>query len=262
MLELDIPTIIFEIANFLILSVLLYHFLFKPVMLKVQIRADEKARLLQEIDESNREAARLREEWETRLANIEEDIADIIARAQKKLEEERRNILQSVEIEAERILNGAQAESLQMRQRALAEFQDDLLNAVMETSARLIGQAVPQELHDTFVQQLNDRIWELGRSDEVRRVESIRRSLGRRTPTVVDVTSAQPLSPDQQKLLIRTLSALADRGVHLELKTDPALAAGLHIRLGDVIIENSISAQLAELREVVANALEERVSDG
>jgi len=61
MLELDIPTIIFEIANFLILSVLLYHFLFKPVMLKVQIRADEKARLLQEIDESNLEASRLRE---------------------------------------------------------------------------------------------------------------------------------------------------------------------------------------------------------
>ena len=261
MLELDIPTIIFEIFNFLILSVLLYHFLFKPVLRKVQIRADEKERLLLEVEDNNREAARLREEWETRLANVEEDIAGIVARAQKKLEEERREILQSVEIEAERILSGVQTEALQMRKRAIVDFQDDLINAVVESSAELIGQAAPQELHDALVQQLNDRIWKLGRSDEVSRVESIRRSLDRRTPTV-EVTSAQPLSPDQQIILMRTLSALADHDVHLELKTDPALAAGLIIRLGDVIVENSIRGQLAELREVVTKTFEEQVSDG
>jgi F0F1-type ATP synthase delta subunit len=108
------------------------------------------------------------------------------------------------------------------------------------------------------VQQLSDRIWELGRS-EMERVETFRRSLGDRTPTAY-VTTARPLSPEQQGLLARTFTALADRHVNLELKTDPALAAGIRVRLGDTIVDHSIAGQLADLRESVSTALKERMA--
>ncbi|HEC33912.1 MAG TPA: hypothetical protein ENI37_04275, partial [Chloroflexi bacterium] len=61
-------------------------------------------------------------------------------------------------------------------------------------------------VHDSLVQQLSDRIWELGRS-EMERVETFRRSLGDRAPTAY-VTTARPLSPEQQGLLARTFTAL------------------------------------------------------
>ena len=258
MLELNVPTIAFEILNFLILSFVLYRFLFLPVMRNVQKRASEKEQLLRELDENRDEAARLRGDLETRLANIEQEITETIAQAQEKLENERREVLQWAEKEAERLLTEAQAEALQIQQRAMAEFHDELLEAILESSGLIIGQIAPQELHDTLVQKLNDRIWEFGRGDEIQHVEAIRRSLGERTPTVY-ATSARPLSPDQQRLLLRTFSALADHDVHLEMKTDPALVAGLRVRLGDLIMDNSISAQLAGLREDVSNALKEHV---
>lgn len=261
MLELDISTIVFEIINFLILSVVLYRFLFLPVMRNMQKRASEKKQLLLELTENQDEAARLRGDLETRLANIEEEIAEIVAQAQKKLESERKEVLLLAENEAERILTEAQAEALQIQQRAMAEFHDELLEAILESSGLIIRQTAPQELHDLLVQQLNDRIWEFGRSEEIQQVEAIRRSLGERTPTVF-ATSAQPLSPDQQRLLLRTFSALADHDVLLEMKTDPSLVAGLRVRLGDLVMDNSISAKLAELREDVSNALKERVPDG
>lgn len=261
MLELDIPTIAFEILNFLILSFVLYRFLFLPVMRNVQKRASEKEQLLHELDENRDQAARLRGDLETRLANIEQEITETIAQAQEKLENERREILQWAEKEAERILTEAQAEALQIQQRAMAEFHDELLEAILESSGLIIRQIAPQELHDTLVQQLNDRIWEFGRGDEIQHVEAIRRSLGERTPTVY-ATSARPLSPDQQRLLLRTFSALADHDVHLEMKTDPYLVAGLRVRLGDLSMDNSISAQLAGLREDVSTALKEHVLGG
>ncbi|HEC33475.1 MAG TPA: hypothetical protein ENI37_02025, partial [Chloroflexi bacterium] len=57
-----------------------------------------------------------------------------------------------------------------------------------------------------------------------------------------------------------TFTALADRHVNLELKTDPALAAGIQVRLGDTLVDNSIGGQLAEMREAVSQALRERVT--
>jgi F0F1-type ATP synthase delta subunit len=39
------------------------------------------------------------------------------------------------------------------------------------------------------------------------------------------------------------------------------LAAGLRVRIGDVVVESSIAGQLAELRETVSGALEERLAD-
>jgi len=261
MLELDITTIAFEILNFLILSFLLYRFLFRPVMRNVQKRASEKEQLLHELAEDRDEAARLRGDLQTRLANVEEEIAETVAQSQEKLDSERKEVLLWAEEEAERLLTEAQAEALQIQQRAMAEFHDELLDAILESSGLIIRQTAPQELHDSLVQQLNDRIWEFGRGDEIQRVEAIRRSLGERTPTVF-ATSAQPLSPDQQRLLLRTFSALADHDVLLEMKTDPALVAGLRVRLGDLVMDNSINAQLTGLREDVSNALKKRVPDG
>ncbi|MBU1879330.1 MAG: F0F1 ATP synthase subunit delta, partial [Chloroflexi bacterium] len=108
------------------------------------------------------------------------------------------------------------------------------------------------------VKQLNDRIWELGRS-EMRQVEAIRRSVSGRTPTI-HVDTARALSPEQQGQLVRTFSALADHNVQLDLKTDPALALGLRIRMGDLVVDNSIRAQLDDLRVEVSAALREPTS--
>jgi len=227
----------------------------------VQKRASEKEQLLHELAEDRDEAARLGGDLQTRLAGVEGEIAETVAQSQEKLDSERKEVLLWAEEEAERLLTEAQAEALQIQQRAMAEFHDELLEAILDSSGLIIGQIAPQELHDTLVQQLNDRIWEFGRGDEIQRVEAIRRSLGERTPTVY-ATSAQPLSPDQQRLLLRTFSALADHDVLLEMKTDPALVAGLRVRLGDLVMDNSINAQLTGLREDVSNALKKRVPDG
>jgi F-type H+-transporting ATPase subunit delta len=75
------------------------------------------------------------------------------------------------------------------------------------------------------------------------------------------VTTAEPLSSEQQGELARTLTALADRNVDIQMETDPDLAAGMRLRLGDIVVDNSIEGRLEELREQVSEALEERLTD-
>ncbi len=260
MLDLSWATIIFQIANFLLLVILLNHFLFRPVMRRVAQRRAEKERLLRELNQEREEAARLRAEWEARLAHAEEEAAALIARAQEEAEAERVALLQEAQAEVARILAEAHNDAYQQRQLATDSFHEELLEAILEISGQVIGRTAPPEMHDSLVKQLNDRIWELGRS-QIQRVEAFRRSLGNREPTA-HVITAHPLSPEQQGLLVRTLTALADRHVNLELRTDPSLTAGLRVRLGDIIVDNSIAGHLAELREQVSTALRERMGNG
>jgi hypothetical protein len=91
---------------------------------------------------------------------------------------------------------------------------------------------------------------------DMQRVETIRRSLGERSPTV-EVVTAKPLSSDQQAALVRTFSALADRNVGLHQQVDSDLYVGLRVRLGDVVTDHSIAGQLDALRERVDRLLED-----
>ncbi|MBN1876217.1 MAG: F0F1 ATP synthase subunit delta [Anaerolineae bacterium] len=257
MLELDLATVIFQIINFLVLAWLLYRFLFAPAMHNIQARTAEKDRLLQELKVDREAAETLRLELEARLAQAEEEANAIIMAAQNQAEEERVAMFKETQTEVRRILSEAQVDAYNLKQQAVDEFHDDLLRAVLDVSGLVIERIAPPELQDKMVKQLNDRIWELGRS-EMRMVETLRRSLGERIPTVLAQT-ARPLSSEQQGILVRTFSALADRNVNLDIKVDPSMGAGVRVRIGDIVVDNSIAGKLNALRDTVADALKERV---
>jgi F-type H+-transporting ATPase subunit b len=259
MLDLNITTIILEIINFLVLTALLFHFVFRPVIRRVEARAAEKERLRVEMLAEREETARLKAEMESLLANVHEQVAEIVARAETRINREQRALLRSAQEEADRILTEAQTQSQEMQQHALDQFHDRLLDTIISISGQVIAKASPQEVHDSLFQQLNERIWEMGRSD-IRQVNRLRRALGERTP-VVHAETARDLSPEQRRKLISTFSALADRTVELETQVNPGLAAGVSVRMGDIIVNSSIAAQLNELREEVAQMLERQTVD-
>ncbi|MEA3345873.1 MAG: F0F1 ATP synthase subunit delta [Chloroflexota bacterium] len=260
MLKLDWATIAFQIVNFLITAAVLHYVLFRPMTRRMRKRAAERERLRQRLTQERQEVERLRAELEERLAEAEEEAEEIVAEVRKEAEVRRQELLQETEREAERILSEARTDAEQLQQQAMDEFHDRLLDAIIDVSARVISQAAPPEVHDKLIQQLNDRIWEMGRT-EIERVETFRRSLGERTPTA-HVWTAHPLPSEQQGELARTLSALADRNVDLVVEADPSLGAGIRIRLVDVVVGNTIAGRLEELRDRVSQALREREANG
>jgi F-type H+-transporting ATPase subunit b len=258
MLTIDWATIAFQVINFLVLAGALYYFAFRPVMERVQRRRAEKQEIMREIHEDRQEVAQLRERLEERLRAAEEEADEIVTEAQKQAEAERQRMLEEVEEDIAAMLGDAREDVQQMRQRAVDAFHDELIDAILDVGAEVIRQAAPPEVHDTLVAQLNDRIWEMGR-EEMERVRAFRRSLGERTPTA-RVTTARPLTSEQQGELARTLTALADRNVDIQMETTPSVSAGMRVRLGDIVVDNSIAGRLEELQEEASEALKERLA--
>jgi len=259
MLELDLTTVLWQAVNFLILATALYFVLFKPAIAGIKTRAEERERATSQLEKDREEVNELRAELEARLLVAEEEAAGVISRSQNQADIERGALVQEAHAEVERILAEAQMDAYRLKRQSVSEFHDEVLEAILEISGLVIGRVAPEELHGSMVDQLCSSVWELGQND-MRRVDALRRSLGERTPTVVART-AQALSPEQQGLVVRTFSALADRSVNIDLKVEPTLGLGMQIRLGDLVIDNTIAGKLDELRDSVVKALEERIAN-
>lgn len=68
----------------------------------------------------------------------------------------------------------------------------------------------------------------------------------RRGRTVAVVTSAVPLSDPQKARLGAALAELLGRPVHLNLDVDPGVGGGISVRVGDEIIDGSVTSRLDE----------------
>ncbi|MGD8243858.1 MAG: F0F1 ATP synthase subunit delta [Anaerolineae bacterium] len=259
MLSLDWATIAFQVINFLVLAVVLYRFVFRPVMGRVRERREERQALLEQTKQDRQEAERLRQELAERLSDAEQQADKIVTEGQKRAEAERQQMLEEIEGEIGSKLADARQDVQRMRRQAVDEFHEELIDAILHVSAQVIGQASPEEMHHALLQQLTDRIWEMGR-EEMERVRAFRRSLGERTPTAY-VTTARTLTSQEQGELARTLSALADRSIDIQMEIEPSLAAGMRVRLADIVVDNSIAGRLGALREETSQALREQLND-
>lgn len=259
MLDLDLATVLWQTLNFLIFAGALYYLLFRPMSRSMKARAAEKAQAMEALQAEREAATALRAEFEARLEQAEEEAANLVAEAKNQAELERAALLKEAQAEVERILTESQVDAYRLRKQAVDEFHGELLRAVLDVSGLVVGRVAPAQVQDAMVKQFFDSVWELGRSD-MQRVDVLRSALGERTPTVVART-AKPLTAEQQGQLVRTFTALADRNINLDLRVDPAMGLGLRVRIGDLVIDNSIAGKLDDLRDEVMGVLKERLAN-
>ncbi len=260
MLSLDLTTIVFQVINFVVLAVILNRFLFRPILKKAAERAAERERLARELAEERRAVAALRADLERQRTQLDEERDTYLAQMRVEAESDRLELLREARTEAEQILVEAEADGYRMRQQAIEDFHEQMVSTIVQVSAAITSRNAPPAVHDALVQGLSDRIREMGRA-EMNRVEAVRRALGDREP-VAYVSSARELTSEQQAFLARTLTALADRHVNIELSIVPDLVAGLKVRLGDTVIDNSLAGQLEELRQQASLTLREQWNAG
>ncbi len=259
MLDIDVVTILAEIVNFLVLAVALYYLLFKPIVKRMEETAKRRAELLASSEEREKLAAEKLELIENRLEHIDNEIENHIRIAQQQLQSESESLLDATQLEAEKILLDAEKEVNKFQKQEASIFHENLVQSVLQISSEVLHKTTPPIVHDNLVEELVKEIWDLGKTD-MRHVKTVRDSLAERVPTV-NIVTAKELTQDQQRSLMRTFGALADRDIEMEIEIAPELISGLSVRIGDLIIENSIAMELNQLNSEVSDALEESLSD-
>jgi F0F1-type ATP synthase membrane subunit b/b' len=257
MLEIDPVTILFQIINFVVLAAALYFLMFKRMIQKADQRKAEAETVRQESLKNLEESRQIRAEAETYLNNINQKVDEHIEKAKLEIEQHREQVLQATKEEAEGIYKQRKEDAIRTQKRTVEKFRKEILDTIVEVSQQTLQLTTPEEIHHLLITQMNERVWDLGKS-EMRRVDTIRKSLADREP-ILEIHTAKPLTQEEKAKLIRTFSALADKNVKLELNIDPDLVAGLRVRLGDFIVDNSLATKLNEISENTMRQLSDKL---
>lgn len=254
MLDIKLSTIIWEVLNFLLITLVLYLLVFKPMSKRAKARSIEKAALRLALEQDREEAARQLQEAETRLMKLDGEIQQITDEAYANSRLLQDELLDATRAEASKILQDAIQEARKEQAIELQEHSSALVDLVLEVTKQSLQSVTPPGVHDALVDELSAHIWNLGKT-EMTRVQTIRDSLEGRNPSA-QLYSPRPLSKEQYVKIYNTFNALSDREIALEVLEDPALIAGLKLRIGDYLIDNSLGSQISQMRQDVRAKLE------
>lgn len=254
MLDIDISTIIWEIVNFLILTVVLYYLVFKPMTKRAEERAVEKATLRASLAEDSKAAEERLAEIDERLMKLDEEMEIITDEAYENSQIHQRDLLEATQEMASQMMMNAVNEARKEHAVDIQRSQAELVETVLSISNDTLQEVTPPKVHDALVEDLMRSIWNMGKTD-MHAVHRLRESLVDRYP-MVEVSVPRELTVDQHNKLLNTFNALADTEVEINVTVEPKLVAGLKARIGDIILDNSIGSHLDSLSDEINQKLE------
>ena len=154
LLQVDYGVLALTVCNFLLLVFLLKKFAWGPIVgalekREAQVRADkENARTAGE------QAAKLRQELETRLARISDEAGQKMAEAVRLGEAQKEELLRQTQEQCARMVEQAKAQIAAEKDHALSEVRGEISRLSILAAQRLIGGGLSQNQADKAVEDV------------------------------------------------------------------------------------------------------------
>lgn len=134
-----------QAVNFGLLLLILWRFLYRPFLAKLEERSQAIKKSLAEAQAAQAEAERQREEHKKQLQAAYAEAQSIREAALKEAGEEQRRLLQAAKAEAERLVEAARAEIEQDVRRAKQELRQEVGDLAVAVAERLIRKSLRGE---------------------------------------------------------------------------------------------------------------------
>jgi F-type H+-transporting ATPase subunit b len=135
----DLPKLIFQVINFLLLLYLLNRFLFKSVLKLLDERQAKIKKGLEDAETAARDRELARAEREAAVEEARTEAQAMIARANKIAEDSRTEILAEAKAQAEKLTEKARAEIVAEKEKAMAEIRSQVADLALDAAAKLVG---------------------------------------------------------------------------------------------------------------------------
>lgn len=221
-----------QVATFALLIFFLWQLFYRQAA-KTQTRLEHVYQdNLRREQELSRLMAEKTKELEAKTAQAEEDLRRLKAETQYELEQMREQAQAEAKTQAARIIAEAKTVSERTQARLVTEAEQQTITLAAEILRSLFTPRVAEGIHHHLV---------AGQIEEVARLESRRFALNGES---AEVTVPTPLTPAQRHALTAALSAKVGRLITLQESADPALIAGIVVKIGTIVLDGSLQARL------------------
>lgn len=159
-ISIDVWTCIFMLGNLLLLYWLMKKFLFKPIKEMIDQRQKEIDDLYADANQSKADAAELKDQYETRLAEANEEKEEILRNAYRKAQLREEEILRDAQDKAAQTLKRADEQIELEKKRALNEIKDDVSAMAVDIASAVLARDIQGQEHaaliDSFIENLGE----------------------------------------------------------------------------------------------------------
>ncbi len=239
-LGLNLPYLLIQIFNFLILFIVVKEWVVKPVMglldrrRKAIAKGLEDARVAEEARASaEKDAARIISESQAKAAHL---MADATERADAAMVEIRTSSEKEIVKKREATLKEVEEE----RTRMLGDLRGQVATLAIAAAQKLIGETLDEKRQRALLSEFFSGV-KSGKVEIIEGSELIGIS--------AEVTSALPLTAEEQTQVKKEVLSKMGRQATVAFRVDPSILGGLVIRVGDKVMDGSVAGKLEGLRQ-------------
>jgi len=242
-LGINLGYLFVQIFNFLIMFVVLRAWAYKPIVNGLENRRASIEQGLEDARVAAEARANAEKEAETILSDAQAKAGEIVRDATQRAETAGRDVLAASEAEAEDARETALAEAEVERDRVLADVRGQIAALAMAATQKLVGDALDENrqrdlLNDFFSGVRDGKVVILEDADV--------------SGASAEITSALPLTEGELETVKKdVLTKIGDQAT-ITFRVDPSILGGLVIRIGDKVLDNSVSGQLENLRQSIS----------
>lgn len=155
-LGVNLPVLIAQIVNFVILFGLLYLVAYKPIMRMLDARSQKVKESMEQAESMKEQSEHAEDEIKKRLATASREGQERIARAAQMGEETKQKAQQEARQEAEALIARARSEIQRERDEAIGELRKEFADLTIMAAEKVIDRSLDKETH----RQLIDKVLE------------------------------------------------------------------------------------------------------
>jgi len=242
MLDLNISTILLQMANFFILVFILYRFLFKPLQKTLKKREIETTRAIDEAQIAKKEAEETRQEFEEKSNNIDTEIVARKNEARIVIEQTRQQMLHEVQTEIDRLVAQAEETLSHLNSEAIQQHKDEIGNIASDFIKGIMSDLMTPQIQKLYQDEFLNQLSQIDLSKYMKGA----------TPgevSFIKVIMANPPTSSYQDHLASILNEDLSQEFNLTYEVDPSLIAGGVLRFENELIDGSLQGQIIQLQK-------------
>jgi len=248
MLELNVSTILLQMANFIVMAFILYRFLFKPLQNVLKERENGILRAMDEAQQARIEAEETRQIYEEKSNNIDAEIAARKNEARIVIERTRQQMLRDVQTQIEQVEAQTEETLTKLQEEAIRQHKERIGELASQFSKGILSDVMSKQIQEEFEAEFLNRITNLDISSY------LEGSSLDETNFIKVIMAIRPGSDFEQELR-QILDKKLSRKINLSYELDPSLIAGGILRFENKLIDGSLAGQINLLKQKYQEAV-------
>lgn len=153
-LGINLPLLIAQLVNFLILLGLLYLFAYKPILRMFDERSNRIKESMEQTESVKEQAANAEEEAKKRIEAASKEGQEVVARAVRTGEEIKQKAQQEARPEAEALIAKARLEIQRERDESIDGLRKELTDLTILAAEKVVERSLDKEAHKELIEKV------------------------------------------------------------------------------------------------------------